>query len=182
MQIETSVSAKSDLKEQITEYVLSLHDVSDGTKEQYSSCLDSFTNYLTSKEINRFEDVTKKDIGQFLSTKQKQNTRNLYIFIIKSFYKNYLDNENIVEHLHQKPIEETITPSELLTPEEVIALDNEAGKRRDKNKLGNQKQFKQRTHNRLLTIRPKTSDSYASITQLPIAVRVTAKVLNELAQ
>ena len=37
MQIETSVSANSDLKAQIAEYTLSLHDVSDETKEQYAS-------------------------------------------------------------------------------------------------------------------------------------------------
>jgi site-specific recombinase XerD len=135
MQIENSVSAKSDLKAQITEYALSLHEVSDETKEQYASCLYSFTNYLMSKGINKFEDVTKKDIGLFLSTKHTQNTKNLYIFVIKNFYKNYLDSENTVEHLHQKPVEETITPSELLTPEEVIALANEAGKRRDMNKV-----------------------------------------------
>lgn len=35
------------------------------------------------KGINRFEEVTKKDIGQFLSTKQKPGTRNLYIFAIE---------------------------------------------------------------------------------------------------
>lgn len=78
MQIETSVSAKSDLKEQITEYALSFHDANDGTKEQYYTCLDSFTNYLISKGINRFEDVTKTDIGLFLSTKQNQKTRKTY--------------------------------------------------------------------------------------------------------
>jgi len=33
--------------------------------------------------------------------------------------------------LHQKPEQETITPSELLTPNEVIALANEAGKKKD---------------------------------------------------
>ena len=113
MQIETSVSAKSDLTTQITEYALSLHNVSDGTKEQYYSCLESFTNYLISKGINRFNDATKMDIGLFLSTKRTQNTKNLYIFVIKNFYKNYLGNENVVKHLHQKPVEETITPSEL---------------------------------------------------------------------
>jgi site-specific recombinase XerD len=135
MQIENSVSAKSVLKALITKYVLSLHNVSDGTKEQYYSCLDSFTSYLISKGINRFVDATKTDIGQFLSTKQTQNTRNLYIFVIKNFYKNYLGSENVVKHLHQKSVEETITPSELLNPEEVIALANEAGKRKDMYKV-----------------------------------------------
>jgi site-specific recombinase XerD len=135
MQIETSVSAKSILKMEITDYALSLHEVNEETKEVYVSCLNSFAKYLKNKGINRFNDVTKKDIGQFLSTKQKQSTRNLYIFIIKNFYKNYLDNEDLVKHLHQKSTEETITPSELLTLEEVIALANETGKRRDMYKV-----------------------------------------------
>jgi site-specific recombinase XerD len=139
MEIETSVSVKSSpkysLKEQINDYLMSLHDVSDGTREHYGSCFDSFVQYLEKKGIKRFEDATKTDIGQFLLTKHAQNTRNLYIFIIKSFYKNYLDKDKLVEQLHQKPCEETLTPSELLTLEEVIALANEAGKRRDMDKV-----------------------------------------------
>ena len=139
MEIENSVSVKSSLKdslkEQIKDYLMSLHNVSEGTKHHYASCFESFIQYLENKGIKSFEEVTKTDIGQFLSTKQTQNTKNLYIFIIKSFYKNYLDKDKLVEHLHQKPCEETITPSELLTPEEVIALANEAGKRRDMNKV-----------------------------------------------
>ena len=135
MEIENSVNLKPDLEGQVSEYVLSLHDVGDSTKEEYAVCLNAFTNYLAGKGIGRFEDVTKKDLGLFLSTKNSQNTRNLYIFVIKNFYKNCLDARDLVEHLHQKPVEETITPSELLTLEEVIALANEAGKRRDMNKV-----------------------------------------------
>jgi integrase/recombinase XerD len=139
MQIENSVSVKSSLKYslewQIKDYLMSLHDVSEGTKHHYASCFVSFVDYLEKKGIKSFEEVTKTDIGQFLSTKETQNTKNLYIFIIKSFYKNYLDKDKLVEQLHQKPCEETLTPSELLTPEEVIAIANEAGKRRDMNKV-----------------------------------------------
>ncbi len=136
MQTVISLDAKSDLKQQITEYILSLHNTSDETKEMYASYLRTFAKYLLSIGINRFEDVTKRDIDHFLSTKQKQNTRNLYIFTIKSFYKNYLGMEDKVKHLKQKRSEEmNITPSELLTLEEVIKLANEAGKRRDMYKV-----------------------------------------------
>jgi site-specific recombinase XerD len=136
MQTVVSLDAKPEMKEQITEYILSLHNTSDGTKEQYASYLRQFANYLMSVGIGRFEEVTKKDIDHFISTKLKQNTRNLYIFAIKSFYKNYLGMEDKVKHLRQKQSEEmNITPSELLTPEEVIQLANEAGKRRDMYKV-----------------------------------------------
>lgn len=40
MRIEISVSAKSDLKTQIIQYVLSLHEVSDETKDNYFICLN----------------------------------------------------------------------------------------------------------------------------------------------
>jgi site-specific recombinase XerD len=124
MVIENRVSVKSSqldsLKEQINDYLLSLHDVSDGTREHYGSCFYSFIQYLEMKGIKRFEDATKTDIGQFLLTMHAQNTRNLYIFIIKSFYKNYLGKDKLVEQLHQKPYEEPITPSELLTLEESL--------------------------------------------------------------
>ena len=137
MVIENRVSVKSsqsdNLKEQINDYLMSLHDVSEDTNQRYASCFDSFVQYLEKEGIKSFEEVTKTDIGQFLSTKKTQNTKNIYIFIIKSFYKNYLDKDKLVEQLHQKTTEETITPSELLTPEEVIA--NEAGKKRDMDKV-----------------------------------------------
>ena len=136
METVISLDAKPETKQQIIEYILSLHNVTDGTKEQYASYLNCFAKYLKTNGIHNFEDVTKRDIDHFLSTKQKQNTRNLYIFIIKSFYKNYLDMEAKVKHLHQKQSEQlNITPSELLTPEEVIELANETGKRRDMYKV-----------------------------------------------
>ena len=37
--------------------------------------------------------------------------------------------------MHQKPEEETITPSELLSPDEVVTLANEAGNKRDMYKV-----------------------------------------------
>lgn len=101
------------------------------TQEYYCALLKIFVCYLVDKGITNFNDVKRTDIGQFLSSKRKPNTRNRYIFLIKSFYKNYLGNDKLFEHLHQKPEEETITPSELLTPDEVAALANEAGKKRD---------------------------------------------------
>jgi site-specific recombinase XerD len=112
-----------------------LHDVNEASKGNYRACLKSFVQYLENKEIKSFEEVSKTILGQFLSTKGAQNTKNLYIFVIKNFYKNYLDKCDLVENLHQKPAEETITPSDLLTLEEVVNLANVAGERKDVNRV-----------------------------------------------
>lgn len=136
MQTAISLSAKSNLEERIFEYILSLHNVSEATKEKYASYLRQFARYLLDNGITRFEDVSRSDVDRFLSTIKKQNTRNFYIFVIKNFYKSYLGLEEKVKHLRQKPSEQlNITPSELLTPEDVIALANECGKRRDMYKV-----------------------------------------------
>jgi integrase/recombinase XerD len=132
---QNSGNAKPELNEQIDDYVLSLHNISDNSKEHYSALLKVFVRYLTDRGILNFKDVKRTDIGQFLSSKRKPNTRNIYIFLIKSFYAIYLGNGKLVEHLHQKPEEETITPSELLTPDEVVCLANEVGKKRDMYKV-----------------------------------------------
>jgi len=97
--------------------------------------LKIFARYLIDKEITDFNAVKITDIGKFLSSKRKANTRNIYIFLIKSFYITYLGNEKLVEYLHQKPEEETITTSELITPDEVVVLANEAGNMRDMYKV-----------------------------------------------
>jgi len=97
--------------------------------------LKIFARYLIDKEITDFNAVKITDIGKFLSSKRKANTRNIYIFLIKSFYMTYLGNEKLVEHLDQKPEEETMTTSELLTPDEVVVLANEAGNMRDMYKV-----------------------------------------------
>ena len=121
MEIENSVSVKSrvkySLKEQINDYLTSLHNVSEASKHHYASCFGTFVDYLEKKGIKSFKEVTKTDIGQFLSTKQTRNTKNLYIFIIKSFYKNYLGKDKLVEQLHQKPSEETLLLAKYLRDE-----------------------------------------------------------------
>jgi integrase len=135
MVIENSISVKSRLNEQVKEYLMSLQANNEDTKQHYGAMIGFFVDYLENKGIERFEDATKTDFGQFLSTKRSQNTRNLYIFIIKNFYTDYLGKKELVEYLHQKSVKETITPSELLTPEEVMKLAMEVGRRREMNKV-----------------------------------------------
>jgi site-specific recombinase XerD len=100
--MNVSENAKLKLDEQIEDYILSLHNISDNSKEHYSSLLKVFVRYLIDKNITDFNKVKLADIGKFLSSKRKANTRNIYIFLIKSFYTTYLDNGKLVEHLHQK--------------------------------------------------------------------------------
>jgi len=68
MEIENSVSVKSRLNEKVNNYLMSLQDNKEETKLHYASCFGSFVQFLENKGINRFEDATKTDIGQFLST------------------------------------------------------------------------------------------------------------------
>jgi hypothetical protein len=121
MVIEDSVSSIS-LKEQVNDYLMSLHDNGDDTKHNYAIYFGTFIDFLEKNGIKHFQDASKTDLGKFLSTKRKQGTKNLYIFIIKNFYKNYLEKPELVKHLHQKATMEEITPSELLTPDEVMLL------------------------------------------------------------
>ena len=91
MVIGNSVSVKSSqensLKWQVKDYLMSLHANKEVTKQHYGAMIGSFVDYLENKGIKRFEDATKTDFGQFLSAKRSQNTRNLFIFIIKNFYQ-----------------------------------------------------------------------------------------------
>jgi integrase len=140
MEIEDSLSPKrcksgKTLSEQTKDYLDSLYDCKELSKQNYAMCLASFVHFLENRGIKSFFEVTKADIGQYISTKNSQNTKNLNIFVIRNFFSNYLEKEEIVKHLHQKVIIKEIPPSELLTQDEIIALANEAGKRREMNKV-----------------------------------------------
>lgn len=53
MEINTqnSENAKSQLNEQIDDYILSLHNISDNSKEHYSALLKIFVRYITERGI-----------------------------------------------------------------------------------------------------------------------------------
>jgi len=62
-------------------------------------------------------------------------TLNLYIHAFRSFY-NFLNRQETLSHLKLYKVElEDITPSEILSPDEVVAIANEAGKRRELYKI-----------------------------------------------
>ena len=111
-----------------------MYDCKEWTKQNYAKCLASFV--LSRETRDRiFLEVTKSEIGQYLSTRSSQNTKNLNIFTIRNFYTNYLEKRKQSNTYTKKVIIKEIPPSELLTQNEIIALATEAGKRRDMNKV-----------------------------------------------
>jgi len=120
-----------EMKETMIKYLLSLHGVKDNTKSFYLSKAKILGIFLAKRGITRFEDAKSIDIDLFLSQYGNENTLNAFIYVFKQFY-NFLKLPDIIAHLKYYKIElEQITPSETLTPEEVIAIANEASKKRE---------------------------------------------------
>jgi len=120
-----------EMKETMIRYLLSLHGVKDDTKSFYLSRVKMLGIFLAKKRIMVFEDVKSLDIDLFLSQYENSNTLNLYIYVFKQLYK-FLKLPEVVNHLKYYKIElEQITPSETLTPEEVVKIANESSKRRE---------------------------------------------------
>jgi len=124
-----------EMKARMTEYLLSLHGIKENTKDDYLSKVKMLGTFLTKHRIMRFENANSRDIDLFLSRYDNENTLNVYIHVFRGFY-NFLNLSEVVSHLKLYNIElEQITPSETLTPEEVVAIANEAGKRRELYKI-----------------------------------------------
>ena len=112
-------------------YLLTLR-TSESTKEHYLSFLRKFGLWLIRKGKRNFIEAEKSDIDQFLANHNKNNTKNNIITVLKPFYRDFLNRPKIVEGIdYYREEQEPITPSEVLTPEEIIQLANEGGKRRD---------------------------------------------------
>ena len=124
-----------EMKERLTEYSLSLHGIKESSKDDYLSKIKMLGRFLAKRGITRFEDANRKDIDIFLSRYKNKNTSNLYIHAFRSFYS-FIGRPDVVSHLKLYHIElEQITPSELLSLQEVIELANESSKRREMYKV-----------------------------------------------
>ena len=66
-QLSTILLKPRELTETLEDYILSLHSVSKDSKRIYIGQLKTFANFLMSRGIKRFQDVTSKDINLFLS-------------------------------------------------------------------------------------------------------------------
>jgi site-specific recombinase XerD len=120
-----------EMKTRMTEYLLSLHGVRENTKHDYLTKIKLFGIFLSKQGIMTLEDASKHDIDLFLSKYANENTKNLFIHAFRSFYR-FLNKEEVITHLKFYKVElEEITPSEILTPEEVVELASESGRRRE---------------------------------------------------
>ena len=130
-QYENNPGLTEEMNEKMTEYLLSLHGIKENSKSLYVLKAKMFGIFLTERGLNRFEEAKELDLNLFLSHFNNENTLNQYIYVFKSLYK-FLNLPETVSRLQYYKIElEQITPSETLTPQEVIAITEEASKRRE---------------------------------------------------
>jgi integrase len=116
-------------------YLLTLR-VSEVSKAHYLQKLRRFGLWLMKQGISNFASVKKSHIDCFLATYDKNNTKNSIIIALRPFYRNFLNKPSIVKDLTYYAEElEPITPSDVLTPDEVVKIAEEAGQRRDMYKV-----------------------------------------------
>jgi integrase len=121
----------AEMQVRLGEFELGLHGVRDNTKQDYLGRMVSFGLFLMGKG-KTFENAERKDIDLFLSNYLNPSTKNVFIAVFRHFYTGKPD---LIAHLKVYEIDlEEITPSEILTPSEVVALAIEAGKKREEYK------------------------------------------------
>jgi len=124
-----------EMLDTMLDYLLTLR-VSESTKELYLQRLRMFGLWLIKNGIKSFTNVRKADVNRFLSNYDKNNTKNGYITALRPFYKAFLNKPDVVKDLGYYAEElEPITPSEVLTPEEVVTIAEKAGERREMYKV-----------------------------------------------
>ena len=67
MSIGNSISPISHLKKQVEEYLQSLHELSEGTKDQYSWSLNAFADYLERNGKCKFDSYCKAIVNSIQS-------------------------------------------------------------------------------------------------------------------
>lgn len=64
-----------EMRQTLEDYMLSLHGISDDSKDAYIRLVRIFALSITQRSIRRFEDATAKDIDIFLSRYHKDSTK-----------------------------------------------------------------------------------------------------------
>lgn len=119
-----------EILDAMLDYLLTLYNISETSRVLYLTKLRVLGLSIMKKGGKSFTSIKKADMDRFLSAFPNKNTLNTYITTLKPFY-NWLNKGEVVKHLKFCGGEiRPITPSELLTPEEVIKLANEAGRMR----------------------------------------------------
>jgi integrase len=118
-----------DMQVKLGEFELGLHGVRDNTKADYLGRMIWFGNFVVDRGKKSFEQIDRKDLDLFLSKYDKPSTKNVFIAVFRHFFK---DKPKLIAHLKVYDVDlEEITPSEILTPDEVVSLAIEAGKKRE---------------------------------------------------
>jgi integrase len=126
---ESLAKLPEGMKKRLGEFEFGLHGVRDNTKADYFAKMMWFGGFLVSIGKKSFEEVGRKDLDMFLSGYKNPATKNLFIAVFRHFYAS---KPELISHLKVYDIDpEEITPSEILTPSEVVALAIEAGKKRE---------------------------------------------------
>jgi len=148
METILSVASKTELEEYVItdgltqdmldtmfDYLLTLY-VSEVTKGYYLQKLRKLGLWLMEKGIRSFKKCSNIDVNRFLSTYKNNGTKNCYITCLRMFYRDFLNKPDVVKDLkyHEEELE-PITPSEVLTPDEIIAIAEQGGKRREMHKV-----------------------------------------------
>jgi hypothetical protein len=85
------------MQTKIGEFELSLHGIRESTKDNYLGRIEWFAGFLVKQGIQRFQDVGRKDIDLFLSGYKNNSTKNLFIQVLRTFYKD--PKPEVVAHL-----------------------------------------------------------------------------------
>ncbi len=118
-----------EMQKRLLEFRNSIHGCRENTVEDYFERMTSFGQYLHDKGKYSYDTAVKQDIDLFLSTYLKPATKNVFIAVFRRFYN---ERPELISHLKIYDVELLeILPSEVLTPEEVVKLATEAGKRRE---------------------------------------------------
>ena len=123
------------MQDTLLDYLLSLH-VSELSKEQYLCRLRKFGLWLRENGLESFTDAKKAHINCFLAMYNKNNTKNGYMTTLIPFYRDFLNKTEVIKGLNYYNEElEPITPSDVLTPDEVVKIAEKAGQRREMYKV-----------------------------------------------
>jgi integrase len=124
------------IQQTIASYLATMHNLSEGTKEGYLVRLRRFALFLMEHGCTSFEDAGKEAVNEFLSSKKNHSTVNGYITTLKPFYREFLNKEEVIKSLKYYLEEvQPISPSELLTPDEVVKIAEACGRRREMYKV-----------------------------------------------
>lgn len=120
--ILNSETLTNQMRTKLSEYHNSLHNAKLTTKLDYLVRLKKLGEHAQRRGVKKFEELTKTEIDLFLSRLKTVGTRNAYISGMKTFYR-WLGHEEIVKDFKpKKNRNNNITPSQLLTPEDIVKL------------------------------------------------------------